>query len=420
MASKKINSYLNEHTDDSIDYFTKKIGIKWLEELKVKTLIDLKERAIPSKKDEKWQYTDIEPYIEKCFELFAKRNVHKKSKKSKPLMEKNNDKDIIIYYQNGYFFCRQNLPNYIKTLCTSENPETFKSLFDKTSSSLISDINTLMLSDVLVIETLKNQKIDDIIHIVICSENEENINPRFIFKLRENSSITIFQHQLASHASVVNNLSDIYCGDNSSLEIYKIIDEHDNGYHIDTQNIKLAKNSCLNLFALDLGADISRTNINADLVEKNASININALFSSRKKLHIDNQIMIKHLAEECFSSMNYRGIIRDNSTGVFGGTVYVDKNAQKTQSDMTNRNLLLSDNARINTKPVLEIYNEDVQCSHSATSGHLDYDKIFYIQSRGVCEKEARDMLIQSFADEFINKITNRRIRDAFQETITQ
>ena len=115
---------------------------------------------------------------------------------------------------------------------------------------------------------------------------------------------------------------------------------------------------------MDLGADISRTNINADLVEKNASININALFSSRKKLHIDNQIMIKHLAEECFSSMDYRGIIRDNSTGVFGGTVYVDKNAQKTQSDMTNRNLLLSDNARINTKPVLEIYNEDVQCSH--------------------------------------------------------
>ena len=420
MASKKINSYLNEHTDDSIDYFTKKIGIKWLEELKVKTLIDLKEKAIPSKKDEKWQYTNIEPCIEKSFELFARKNDRKKSKKNKPLIEKNNDKDIIIYYHNGYFFSQQNLPNYIKTLSTSEEPETFKSLLDRRSSNLISDLNILMLSDVLVIETLKNQKIDDIIHIVICSDNEKNINPRFIFKLQENSSITIFQHQLASHDSVTNGLSDINCGDHSSLELYKIIDENDNGYQIDTQNITLAKNSRLNLFTLDLGAEISRTNINANLVEKNASININALFSSRKKLHIDNQIMIKHLAEECFSSMNYRGIIRDNSTGVFGGTVYVDKNAQKTQSDMTNRNLLLSDNARINTKPVLEIYNEDVQCSHSATSGHLDYDKLFYIQSRGVCEKEARDMLIQSFADEFINKITNRRIRNVFQETITQ
>ncbi|HJL81110.1 MAG TPA: Fe-S cluster assembly protein SufD, partial [Gammaproteobacteria bacterium] len=376
--------------------------------------------AIPSKKDEKWQYTDIEPYIEKCFELFAKRNVHKKSKKSKPLMEKNNDKDIIIYYQNGYFFCRQNLPNYIKTLCTSENPETFKSLLDRKSSNLISDLNILMLSDVLVIETLKNQKIDDIIHIVICSDNEKNINPRFIFKLQENSSITIFQHQLASHDSVTNGLSDINCGDHSSLELYKIIDENDNGYQIDTQNITLAKNSRLNLFTLDLGAEISRTNINANLVEKNASINIHALFSSRNKLHIDNQIMIKHIAEECRSSMNYRGIMQDNSTGVFGGTVYVDKNAIKTQSDMTNRNLLLSDNARINSKPVLEIYNDDVQCSHSATSGHLDYDKLFYIQSRGVCEKEARDILIQSFSDEFINKITNRRIRNVFQETITQ
>ena len=421
MASKKINSYLQEYTDDPIDHLTKNSGIKWLEELKVKTLIDLKEKAIPSKKDEKWQYTNIEPCIEKSLELFARKNDRKKSKKSNnPLIEKNNDKDIIIYYHNGYFFSQQNLPNYIKTLSTSEEPETFKSLLDRKSSNLISDLNILMLSDVLVIETLKNQKINDIIHIVICSENEKNVNPRFIFKLRENSSITIFQHQLASQASVTNGLSDINCEDHSSLEIYKIIDEHDNGYHIDTQNITLAKNSCLNLFTLDLGAEISRTNINANLVEKNASINIHALFSSRNKLHIDNQIMIKHIAEECRSSMNYRGIMQDNSTGVFGGTVYVDKNAIKTQSDMTNRNLLLSDNARINSKPVLEIYNDDVQCSHSATSGHLDYDKLFYIQSRGVCEKEARDILIQSFSDEFINKITNRRIRNVFQETITQ
>ncbi len=421
MASKKINSYLQEYTDDPIDHLTKNSGIKWLEELKVKTLIDLKEKAIPSKKDEKWQYTNIEPCIEKSLELFARKNDRKKSKKSNnPLIEKNNDKDIIIYYHNGYFFSQQNLPNYIKTLSTSEEPETFKSLLDRKSSNLISDLNILMLSDVLVIETLKNQKIDDIIHIVICSDNEKNINPRFIFKLQENSSITIFQHQLASHDSVTNGLSDINCGDHSSLELYKIIDENDNGYQIDTQNITLAKNSRLNLFTLDLGAEISRTNINANLVEKNASINIHALFSSRNKLHIDNQIMIKHIAEECRSSMNYRGIMQDNSTGVFGGTVYVDKNAIKTQSDMTNRNLLLSDNARINSKPVLEIYNDDVQCSHSATSGHLDYDKLFYIQSRGVCEKEARDILIQSFSDEFINKITNRKIRNVFQETITQ
>ncbi|HJL82089.1 MAG TPA: hypothetical protein QGH35_05855, partial [Gammaproteobacteria bacterium] len=98
----------------------------------MKTLIDLKEKAIPSKKDEKWQYTNIEPCIEKSLELFARKNDRKKSKKSNnPLIEKNNDKDIIIYYHNGYFFSQQNLPNYIKTLSTSEEPETFKSLLDR-------------------------------------------------------------------------------------------------------------------------------------------------------------------------------------------------------------------------------------------------------------------------------------------------
>ena len=151
-------------------------------------------------------------------------------------------------------------------------------------------------------------------------------------------------------------------------------------------------------------------------MEENASVNLNTLFSPSEKLHIDNQLKIKHIGEKCESSLDYRGILKDKSTGVFGGVVYVDQEAANTQSKMTNRNLLLSDHARINTKPVLEIYNEEVQCTHSATSGHLDEEKLLYIQSRGIGESDAMNILIQSFASELVEKIKNSQMKRTIQE----
>ena len=137
-------------------------------------------------------------------------------------------------------------------------------------------------------------------------------------------------------------------------------------------------------------------------------------------MHIDNQLKIKHIGEKCQSYLDYRGILKDQSTGVFGGVIYVDQEAANTQSNMTNRNLLISDYARINTKPVLEIYNEDVQCSHSATSGRLDEEKLFYIKSRGIEESDAMNILIQSFAGELVEKIKHSQMKRTFQEYLFQ
>jgi len=315
------------------------------------------------------------------------------------------------------------LPPYIKTLCNSDDQVNFETLLnidDKKIHSPFTDLNTLLLSDALIIETLKNQKIDAIIHIIICSDIEQNISPRLLIKLRENSSIRIFEHCLTSNSCVINSLTEINCEKNSQLDYFKIIDEQENGYHLNLSNIRLAKSSAFNLFSWDSGAKISRNNINVDLIEENASVNLNNLFSPNEKLHIDNQLKIKHIGEKCESSLDYRGILKDQSTGVFGGTVYVDQGAANTQSNMANRNLLLSDHARINTKPVLEIYNEDVQCTHSATSGHLDEEKLFYIQSRGICESDAMNILIQSFASELVEKIKNSQMKRIFQEYLFQ
>ena len=404
------------------DYSLSLIEAGWLNNLKKETFARLKTQSIPSKKDEEWRYTNTEPLIQKCFELVAKKSISN-LKNNKSFTQKNSDDNIFIYYADGKFCFMDKLPPYIKTLRNSDdqlNLETLLNVDEKKIHSPFTDLNTLLLSDVLIIETLKNQNIDAIIHIIICSDIEQNISPRLLIKLRENSSIRIFEHCLTSNSCVINSLTEINCEKNSKLDYFKIIDEQKDGYHLNLSNIKLSESSAFNLFSWDSGANISRNNINVDLVEKNASVNLNTLFSPSEKLYIDNQLKIKHIGEKCESSLDYRGILKDQSTGVFGGVVYVDQEAADTQSNMTNRNLLLSDHARINTKPVLEIYNEDVQCSHSATSGRLDEEKLFYIQSRGIEESDAMNILIQSFASELVEKIKNPQMKKTFQEYLFQ
>ena len=404
------------------DYSFSLTEADWLNNLKKETFARLKTQSIPSKKDEEWRYTNTEPLIQKCFELVAKKSISN-LKNGKSFTHKSSDDNIFIYYADGKFYFEDKLPPYIKTLRDSDdqvNLETHLNADDKKIHSPFIDLNTLLLSDALIIETLKNQKIDAIIHIIICSDIEQNISPRLLIRLRENSSIRIFEHCLTSNACVINSLTEINCEKNSQLDYFKIIDEQEDGYHLSLSNIRLSKSSAFNLFSWDSGANISRNNINVDLVEENASVNLNTLFSPNEKLHIDNQLKIIHIGEKCESSLDYRGILKDQSTGVFGGTVYVDQEAADTQSNMTNRNLLLSDHARINTKPVLEIYNEDVQCTHSATSGRLDEEKLFYIQSRGIGESDAMNILIQSFASELVEKIKNSQMKRIFQEYLFQ
>ena len=404
------------------DYSLSLTEADWLNNLKKETFARLKTQSIPSKKDEEWRYTNTEPLIQKCFELVAKKSISN-LKNGKSFTHKSSDDNIFIYYADGKFYFEDKLPPYIKTLRNSDdqvNLETLLNVDDKKIHSPFIDLNTLLLSDALIIETLKNQKIDAIIHIIICSDIEQNISPRLLIRLRENSSIRIFEHCLTSNACVINSLTEINCEKNSKLDYFKIIDEQKDGYHLSLSNIRLSKSSAFNLFSWDSGANISRNNINVDLVEENASVNLKTLFSPNEKLHIDNQLKIIHIGEKCESSLDYRGILKDQSTGVFGGTVYVDQGAANTQSNMANRNLLLSDHARINTKPVLEIYNEDVQCTHSATSGHLDEEKLFYIQSRGIGESDAMNILIQSFASELVEKIKNSQMKRTFQEYLSQ
>jgi Fe-S cluster assembly protein SufD len=167
-----------------------------------------------------------------------------------------------------------------------------------------------------------------------------------------------------------------------------------------------------------LGGQLVRNELNVGLLHEGAKANLNGLFAVSGEQHVDNKTFIDHAVAHCKSEELYKGILDERSHGVFNGEVLVRENAQKTDARQASKNLLLSENAQIDTKPQLMIYADDVKCSHGATIGQLDSNSVFYLQSRGIDEKTARQILTRAFASEMIEKIENEKVKEVFDRVL--
>ncbi|MBT3993932.1 MAG: Fe-S cluster assembly protein SufD [Gammaproteobacteria bacterium] len=413
MANKQIIKDLVNSND--LEYFSSiNEENTWLNGYNKESYLKLLERTIPSINNEEWRYTKITDALNQYF-LKAKEN--KTLPNNFKTNKYDNNEDFCIYFSNGVYYHHGKLPPYINTLKISKNHTHFEDKIynsNKVNDCLINDLNTILLSDMISIETKSNQKIDNVIRIINLSHKDSVLCPRVSINLASNSSLKIFEHHQTQESSVLNNSIDIHLDKDSTLDYFRIIDKQVQSHDLTSQRIKIGENSSVNLFSLDSGADTSRSNIDVALEGDNSAITINGLYTPSENLHSGNQLKINHIANKTKSSLDFRGILDDQSAGVFFGKVKVDKTSSQTIANMSNHNLLLSEYAKVSSKPILEIYNDDVECSHSSTSGNLDDDKIFYIKSRGIDEKSAKAFLVQSFAAKIINKITNTNMRQIF------
>jgi Fe-S cluster assembly protein SufD len=197
----------------------------------------------------------------------------------------------------------------------------------------------------------------------------------------------------------------------SSLKHYRIQQESLKQFHIGRVDVRQAKNSSYRLHSVELGCALSRADIVVRLEGPGAACELNGLFVSGGRQHVDHHTRIDHVAPHCSSRENYRSVLDGRSRAVFNGKIVVHKGAIKTDSAQSNANLLLSKHAEIDTKPELEIYNDDVKCAHGATVGQLDKNQLFYLKSRGLSEEEARQVLTFAFADEVLTGIDNKAVR---------
>ena len=393
----------------------------WFDEFKRLSTKNLMDQNLPSIKDSEWESTKINSLTKKLF-----NDDFNFSHSANDLIVGDIKKDpnkITISFSNGIYMCSEELPSHIKILSHTKDKDKFRDLLDikkENNSSFSSTLNSIILSDLLLIETSSNQKVDTLIHIINHASNQTNLAPRIEIRAATNSSVKILEEVRTSNDSIMNHVLRVNCQKNANIEFYKVIQRQENSHYLGTQDIEASENARIKFFLWDFGGDTSKTVTDTKLLGKKSEINYSALFTPNKYLHSGNQIKINHEASHTKSKIKVRGVLNDHSSGVFYGKIKVKESVTKTSAFMENKNLLLSDDASISSKPILEIYNDDTECSHSATSGSIDKEKLFYLKTRGIDEVEAKSFLVNSFIEEISGEITNKKIQDVFKKCLVQ
>jgi len=368
---------------------------------------------------EEYKYSSLLRKVSKKFDILRVDSYKKK---------KNIDKKILNQYKNQYSIITINglfqkneskIPSGISVNTFDKLNNTDKKIFhkffnnqDDSKNDIFTYINTINYKESLLIKIDKNYSKKNHINILnfIISNSGESINHIRKLIVSNQNSKSVFIEEFISLNSIENfstSVTEIIQEKNSEIE-YLIIQNDKNNFHFNSINISQKQNSISNCFTFSYSGAVVRNNLNIKLKEKNCYSNMYGFYALRKKSHVDNHTTVDHMDENSISNEHYKGIMDNNSNGVFNGKIFVRKKAQKTNAFQSNNNILLSDEAKINTKPQLEIWADDVKCSHGCTVGQLDKEAMFYLQSRGISKEKAISMLLGAFSEEIIEKIENQ------------
>jgi len=256
-----------------------------------------------------------------------------------------------------------------------------------------------------------------IIHLLL-SDTNQMVHHRNLFVVEKNAraEVIICDHTLSPHMFLTNSVTEAYIGENADLDVLRLQNEHNNSCQVTNTWISQERASRCQHGTITLHGGLVRNNLHIKLDGEGATTNALGLYIIDKSQHVDNFTVIEHASPNCTSNQHYKGVLDDVSTGSFHGKIHVLPDSQKTEAFQTNNNILLTDTAKMNTKPQLEIYADDVKCSHGASVGQLDEDALFYLQSRGIPRDESRLLLMDAFANDVISKIR----QSALQERITE
>ena len=370
--------------------------------------------GLPNRSWEDWKYSDFSLLNNMSFRFGLRKNI---STLPNPFPEINNSNRIVFF--NGYYqkdFSSINSQISIETIDETyrENPELIHEIFSPNANPF-HNINSALINTGLTITVNDNEIINEPIHIInYTSDIDEPImnHPLFIMKIGNGSEASIVEHYYGSTNIEywLNAVTKIELLKNASLNHIRLQEDGNSSYHIADTEYILEKDAQLNAFHYVSGANKYRQNINVNLNDIGASSSINSLCLSRFKQQHDHFITVNHLKEKCTSNQLFKYILSDASLGIFNGRVIVKKDAQQTNATQSTRNLILNDKAVAHSNPQLEIYADDVKCSHGSTTGQLDDNAIFYMRSRGLDFKTAHLLLINGFAKEVLKIISEKNI----------
>jgi Fe-S cluster assembly protein SufD len=397
--------------------------LPWLNRARELALRKFADLGFPTTRDEDWKYTNVAALSKHAF---APASTTKSAVTASHVWELS-CRELpchLMVFINGRYApeLSNSLPTGTISLARAleQQPQTIEPFFDSEIGDAFGALNLAFASDGAVLRLPKGAAIERPIYLLFISSDESHaIHPRNLIVAEEGAQATIVEHYCGVNGAAyfTNAVTQITAEKNSSLKHYKLQQEGINAFHIANIDCQQLRDSRFESHSLALGAALSRNEISTCFAGQGAETVFNGLYVAGGHQHMDHRTHIDHVEPQCTSREFYRGVLNDHARAVFHGKVIVREGAQKSDSSQANHNLLLSKDAEVDTRPQLEIYADDVKCTHGATVGQLDEDMIFYLRSRGVHEELAKAILTYAFAHDIIGRIElaplKRKVADA-------
>jgi Fe-S cluster assembly protein SufD len=417
-----------EKTFGDIEGALSSAGPDWLHGLRRQGLAAFKTLGFPGLRDEAWRGTRVKPIADKAFGAVAsyQPNGFKIEDLRRHTFEDHECRRIT--FVDGHFAPELSsvcdVPEGVILTSLKQALADMPQLVEPHLGKVVSfeqapfvALNTAFIHDGAFVYLSDNVMVKDPIHVAFVTTRADAVtHPRLLVVAGKNAQATIVESYVGTgDAYFTNVVSEFVCGENAQLTHCKLQREARSAFHVATQHADLAANSRFATENVSIGGALVRNDVNSVLGGEGIDCRVDGLYLAGERQHVDNHTYIRHAQPHCHSFELYKGILNGRARGVFNGKIYVDPDAQKTDAKQSNSCILLSDNARVNTQPQLEIFADDVKCTHGATVGQLDEDAVFYLRSRGIADNEARNILVYAFAAEVLERITVDSIRNRLE-----
>ncbi|MDI6048455.1 Fe-S cluster assembly protein SufD [Flavobacterium sp. XS2P24] len=390
-----------------------------LHDVRTAAIKNFEDKGFPTKKDEAWKYTSLNAILKNDFTVFPKQENAVEFNHVKKYFLHEIDTYKVVFIDGVFSSHLSSTTHEGIDVCLMSSALTkpkYKMVIDTYFNQIankeesLTSLNTAFAIEGAYINIPKSKVADKPIEIMYFSTGNEAsllVQPRNLVIVGENSHVQIIErHQsLNENPVLTNSVTEIFAQKRAIVDYYKIQNDTLEANLIDNTYVSQQKESHVSVHTFSFGGNLTRNNLNFYHFGERLTSTLNGITIIGEKQHVDHYTLVKHSAPNCESFQDYKGIYADRSTGVFNGKVYVEKDAQKTNAFQKSNNILLSDKATINAKPQLEIFADDVKCSHGCTVGQLDETAMFYMQQRGIPKKEAKALLMYAFSNAVIENI---------------
>ena len=390
-----------------------------LHNLRTSAIKNFENKGFPTKKEEAWKYTSLNTILKNDFSLFPKNENEIEFKEVKKYFLHEIDSYKVIFVDGKFSSFLSSTTHDGLDVCLLSSALTkpkYKTAIDEYFNKIASKdeslttLNTAFANEGAYVNIPKSKVVEKPIEIIYFTTGIEDalmVQPRNLIIVGENAHVQIIErHQsLNQNPVLTNSVTEVFAQKRSIVDYYKIQNDLTTSNLIDNTYISQKEESFASVHTFTFGGNITRNNLNFYHQGEHINSTLKGITIIGDKQHVDHYTLVNHATPNCESHQNYKTILSDSATGVFNGKIFVEKEAQKTDAFQQNNNILLSDKATINAKPQLEIFADDVKCSHGCTIGQLDQSAMFYMQQRGIPKKEAKALLMYAFCNEVIDSV---------------